>query len=217
MATQKPNPLENEESLARRITYERERRHLNPGGLARLMTQAGCPMNQSAIWKIENGTPRRKITVDEALAFAKVFEMSLDQLLVPPELVTETHLLELLSKYEKHFDAAVSEQRVCNLFAAELEDLLDKHPEARAALGDALRKTFPESPEVDEVTKSMLWEDGVAIASPRTRWWTLFTMLHKGYRRMIEEVPRLWSDDEYEHLFGDNTKGDDDGEHQEEN
>jgi transcriptional regulator with XRE-family HTH domain len=47
------------------------------------MTKAGAPMNQSAIWKIENGKPRRRITVDEAIAFAKVFEVPLDELLTP--------------------------------------------------------------------------------------------------------------------------------------
>ena len=71
------SPLASEDELARRISYERDRRSWSPGGLASLMTKAGCPMNQSAIWKIENGEPRRKITVDEALAFAIQRELPL--------------------------------------------------------------------------------------------------------------------------------------------
>jgi hypothetical protein len=46
------------------------------------MTHAGCPMNQSAVWKIENGKPRRRITVDEAVAFASVFKIRVEDLIV---------------------------------------------------------------------------------------------------------------------------------------
>lgn len=77
------DPLANEDVLARRIAFERKSRNWSPGGLANLMTKAGAPMNQSAIWKIENGKPRRRITVDEAIAFAKVFDVPLDELLTP--------------------------------------------------------------------------------------------------------------------------------------
>lgn len=72
-----------EEALARRITYERDRRGWSPGGLAALMTKAGYPLNQSSVWKIENGQPRRKITVDEMIGFSKVFEIPIDELLRP--------------------------------------------------------------------------------------------------------------------------------------
>ncbi len=60
-----------ESALAHRITLERERRGWSTTKLARLVSESGCPINQSGIWKIENGTPRRKITVDEAIAFGE--------------------------------------------------------------------------------------------------------------------------------------------------
>lgn len=34
--------------------------------------------------RIESGTPRRKITLDEALGFARVFELPLEELMSPP-------------------------------------------------------------------------------------------------------------------------------------
>jgi len=40
-------------------------------------------MTQSAIWKIENGSPRRRITVDETVAFSRVFDIKLATLMLP--------------------------------------------------------------------------------------------------------------------------------------
>jgi transcriptional regulator with XRE-family HTH domain len=79
----KPNPPRlpaAEDSLALRIAYERGRRHWSADELARQMTEAGVPINPSAIWRIENATPRRRITLDEAIGFAKVFGTTLDEL-----------------------------------------------------------------------------------------------------------------------------------------
>jgi transcriptional regulator with XRE-family HTH domain len=76
-----PKRIGAEEFLARRVQYERERRGWTHTGLAKRISEAGCPMNQSALWKIENGEPRRRITVDEAVAFATVFEINVSELL----------------------------------------------------------------------------------------------------------------------------------------
>lgn len=53
--------------------------------MARLMAEVGRPVNQTAIWKIENGTPRRTISLDEALALAQVFGLTLNELTQPPD------------------------------------------------------------------------------------------------------------------------------------
>jgi hypothetical protein len=74
-----------EEALAHRVKVERERRQWSPAGLAARMTSAGCPLTQSSIWKIENGQPRRRITFDEAVGFARVFDIPLEDLALPPE------------------------------------------------------------------------------------------------------------------------------------
>jgi hypothetical protein len=184
----------NEESLARRIAFERERRHWSPGGLARLMTKVGCPMNQSAIWKIEHGQPRRKITVDEALAFAKVFDTTLEELLNPPELATKTALVELLSRYEESYMAATASRTSCNAVAVELEDFLAEHPDARGALVDTLRKTFADKPEpwLDDATSFLLRREQTLMPQP-TRWWNFFTMMHDAYGELSDGVPNLLS------------------------
>lgn len=75
-----------EETVARRIQSERLSRHWTYDAVARHMTEAGCAMHGSAVHKIENGTPRRRITVDELVAFSIVFDISLDDLVSKPGL-----------------------------------------------------------------------------------------------------------------------------------
>jgi transcriptional regulator with XRE-family HTH domain len=175
------NPLVNEDALARRVAYERERRGWSPGGLARLMTKAGCPMNQSSIWKIENGEPRRKITVDEAIAFAKVFETTLEELLTPPDLIAQTaaaeRALRLLGHYGERFEAAAIALARCDETAAELEEVLADHPEFRDHLLERLNevKVIP-APHgsIYPAPSRFRLKDETEEARAAQRWWLAF-------------------------------------------
>lgn len=73
-----------DEWASERIRHEREQRGWSTAELARRVSLAGVPMLQQTVWKIESGTPRRKLTVGEAAAFASVFDITLDQLMRPP-------------------------------------------------------------------------------------------------------------------------------------
>jgi transcriptional regulator with XRE-family HTH domain len=91
----KPNPPRSagaEDMVARRVAYERARRKWSREDLARRMTDAGTPVNQSAIYKIEQGSPRRTISLDEAHALADVFGITLDDLESIPEDVLSTEV-----------------------------------------------------------------------------------------------------------------------------
>ncbi len=101
-----PRSLLSEEGLAERLAYERERRGWTYDSLAKRMTDAGCPINQSAIYKIEKGRPRRRITVDELVALSQVLDMPIEHLLLPPELAATQRLGELLREWEEASDAA---------------------------------------------------------------------------------------------------------------
>jgi transcriptional regulator with XRE-family HTH domain len=92
-----PRPLRGEANLAERVAYERQSRGWSTDRLADRMTKAGCPINQSAVWKIENAG--RRITYDEALAFAEVFGIPLDQLSVPPEIMAARTAIQLMQEY----------------------------------------------------------------------------------------------------------------------
>ena len=100
----RPNRLRTigqEEGLARRIRYEREQRAWSYAGLASRMTSAGCAIDQSALYKIENATPRRRISVDELVALSRAFGIGMSDLLVPPEIVADKQAKKLLDEYRK--------------------------------------------------------------------------------------------------------------------
>lgn len=104
----RPNPprtVQGEINLARRIAYERERRSWTYEGIARRLTEVGCPIQGSAIYKIEKGQPRRRISVDEFVAFAEIFEIERDELLIPLELRAEHEALDLITELERKSQA----------------------------------------------------------------------------------------------------------------
>lgn len=75
-----------EENVALRIAWEMRRRGWSQERMAQELTNAGCPTHQSAISKIINPRPdgsRRAITVDEAIALARVFDIPLEELPLP--------------------------------------------------------------------------------------------------------------------------------------
>lgn len=74
-----------EENLAERVRFERELRGWTYRDLAKRMTDAGCAIDRSAIYKIEAGSPPRRITVDELVALSHVLEVGVEDLLVPME------------------------------------------------------------------------------------------------------------------------------------
>jgi transcriptional regulator with XRE-family HTH domain len=98
------NPLRtlaNERNLARRIAFERERRGWSYEGTAARMTAAGFPIQASAIFKIEKGQPPRRITVDEAVGFAAVFDIPLAELVIDPDVAAVQGVTELLDEWRQ--------------------------------------------------------------------------------------------------------------------
>lgn len=134
----KPRDIEAEEVLAERIQFEREQRGWNYESLARRMTGVGCPINQSAIYKIEQSQPRRRITVNELVAFAKVFETTVDQLILPRWIAEDAAAAKLWVAWqeaerqadEAQRDADESQARADEARKA-LDDYVDAHPEVR--------------------------------------------------------------------------------------
>ncbi|MCW2904183.1 MAG: hypothetical protein JWO67_6448, partial [Streptosporangiaceae bacterium] len=76
-----------EADLARRVAYEREQRGWTYEGTANLLTKAGCAIQPSAIYKIEKGDPPRRISVNELVAFSRIFDIEVNDLLLPVEAV----------------------------------------------------------------------------------------------------------------------------------
>ena len=64
-----PRTIGAESAVAERMRKARESFGWSYGRMAAEMTEQGCPINASALWKIDNVTPPRRITVDEMAAF----------------------------------------------------------------------------------------------------------------------------------------------------
>jgi transcriptional regulator with XRE-family HTH domain len=84
MPRQTPRMPGPDEWAARRIRRLRESNGWSAAELARLVTEAGCPIRQQSIWDIENRQPPRRITLGEAAALASVFGIALEDLAANP-------------------------------------------------------------------------------------------------------------------------------------
>lgn len=106
-----PRPTKNrdpfgERNVAARVALERERRSMTYEGLAKRMSDAGCKIHSSALYKIEKGDPPRRITVTELLAFSKVLELPLAELVADPRTYMPHRVFELVDTAARLEDKA---------------------------------------------------------------------------------------------------------------
>ncbi len=109
-----------ETDAALRIALERDRRGMSAAHLARLVTARGCPINASAINKIEQGKPPRRITVDELVAFAEVFDLDVTDLLIPAHAAREKQIEQV---YRQLVDAHAQTLLTAAVYEKHLEQL----------------------------------------------------------------------------------------------
>lgn len=93
-----PRSLQSEANLALRIAHEREARGWTYEGMAKRMTDVGCAIQSSAIYKIEKGDPPRRVTVDELVAMSAVLGIDLPELLLPMEVVQSREQVALVEQ-----------------------------------------------------------------------------------------------------------------------
>ena len=138
-----PRRLASERALARRIAHERERNEMSYEGLALRMEKVGCPINASAIYKIEKSDPPRRITVDELVGFSLVFGIEINNLLMPPELAAREDLVSLLTHWdEQRVEAGLAADRAKDAFDA-LKAYVGSNPETEDDLA-SLVETWAE-------------------------------------------------------------------------
>ena len=125
----KPRLIGTERALARRIAWERESRGWTYEGMAGRMTAAGCAIQASALYKIEKGTPRRRITVDELVAIAVVFEVDIPDLLLPVEVALH-HDIALIASAQAEASQVLRE--AINQAIAATKELFDLYRRAEA-------------------------------------------------------------------------------------
>jgi transcriptional regulator with XRE-family HTH domain len=130
----RPRTMRSEASLARRIEYERQRRGWSLEGLSKRLTDAGCAIQASAIYKIEKGDPPRRIAVDELVALAAVFDVDVASLLLPPETVADQETVRLWEAYVAAHAAGMAADERRDAAWHALGQHMKSSPEARGSV-----------------------------------------------------------------------------------
>ena len=96
----RPRSIGGERNLAERIRRQRALVGWSPSDLARAMTNAGCSIATSAIYRIEDDENPRKISVDELITLAQVFDTTVESLLTPVEVLDKEKAQETLKQLD---------------------------------------------------------------------------------------------------------------------
>lgn len=138
----KPGTIRGEEHVARRIAMERELRGWSYDKLAFQLTSAGRPTDQATVYKMEKGKPRRKVTVDELVAFSDIFGLSVDQLLSDPDVAAETHALRDFERYVRASQAAAAAVAKANEAADRVLRSVEQSKRAEAVVRAVVKERY---------------------------------------------------------------------------
>ncbi|MFI6443274.1 helix-turn-helix transcriptional regulator [Kitasatospora sp. NPDC050543] len=145
--------LYSEGNAAARVALEREVRGWSTTELAARMTKAGVPMNQTAVWRIENGNPRRKITLDEALGFARVFELPLEELMSPPLDGVDIEGRRVVQEaVEAFYEARDAQDRLHRTVVA-IADYIAAHPDSSTGIHEQCLRLMGEERDARALTE----------------------------------------------------------------
>lgn len=133
-----PRAVFAEANLARRIAIERQRRGWTYEKLAGKLGDVDCTIQVSALHKIEKSDPPRRITVDELVAFSKVFGLPLNDLVADSSTLIPSRAFDLRERMEIALAAAFDGQRAqvalwdeWSARMREYTDFIDSHPEVK--------------------------------------------------------------------------------------
>ncbi|HMM96718.1 helix-turn-helix transcriptional regulator [Phycicoccus sp.] len=136
-----------EQHVARRVREERERRDWTYERLSTRMGEQGCLVHPSAIYRIEKGNPPRRITVDELVALASAFDISVASLLGVraegwrPEMGMK--LVELERLFRRHMEIVEERSRILD----GLRELVLADQVARDAFREVVDEDWDDWPE----------------------------------------------------------------------
>lgn len=150
--------LYSEGNVAGRVALEREVRGWSTTELAERVTRAGVKMNQTAVWRIENGSPRRRINLDEALAFSRVFELPLEELMSPPLEGLDIDSRRLVQEaVEAFYEARDARDRLHRAVVA-VADHIKAHPDSSRAINKQCLRLMGDERDARTLTSDI--EDG---------------------------------------------------------
>ncbi|WP_405822940.1 helix-turn-helix transcriptional regulator [Streptomyces sp. NBC_00838] len=145
--------LYSEGNAAARVALEREVRGWSTIELAERVTKAGVKMNQTAIWRIENGEPRRRINLDEALALSRVFELPLEELMSPPLEGLDAGVRRLVQEaVEAYFETRDAQDRLHGAVIA-IAQHIEAQPDSSRAIHEQCLRLMGEERDARTLTE----------------------------------------------------------------
>lgn len=121
----KPRAVFAESNVAKRVALERKRANLTYEQLAQRMKALGCPIQVSALHKIEKGNPPRRITVDEMVAFAQAFGLTLNEIAADPASLVRSEARDLQEHATIALSASLDAKRASDEYFDEYVGAMD--------------------------------------------------------------------------------------------
>lgn len=110
--------------------------------LAEKMENAGCPIDRSSLQKIENGKPRRKITVNELVAFSMVFDAPIATFLDIENDDEQDWLMRALEQSERLASIAIQARKDYSASVERLKEIVDSDPKFKARMQERFAKNL---------------------------------------------------------------------------
>ncbi len=169
---QERTPSSIEGALAERIGLERAKRDWSYERLSKELAATGCKVAASSLHKIERGTPRRPISVDELFAFARVFDMDVLALAEPVAVRNRERVERLFARHARDAEEMVELRQEASESTKQL--LAAAHEVPKSDLDDIVtdwienaRYTKGRFENEDELKKGLLrFLSGMSPASP---------------------------------------------------
>jgi transcriptional regulator with XRE-family HTH domain len=160
----RPRSIYAERHVAEFVKREREARGWTLASLAKRMTDSGCAIDASAIFKIESGHPPRRVTVDELVALSAAFGEPIADIVLAPELRSRRDLVPLIEQWfalkgERIEFLADIEDRSAKV-AALVQEYVDAHPDAQEIVSAYIHERIPESTWADRFAEMLLDREG---------------------------------------------------------
>jgi transcriptional regulator with XRE-family HTH domain len=159
--------LDNERMVAARIAYERQQNDWSYQQTSNKLKRVGGSLGAAEIQKIEK--ENRRLSIDELVAFAKLFKLSPNEIMTPLELVLNKRAMEFVRKADHALEALAKSVRELIETSVELSQLQQTNSRDQSLV--EVRKRVAEYMPTQMITYPMGDEDDPSTPDPVGEAW----------------------------------------------
>lgn len=148
--------LGSDDNVGARIKELRETREWSLEKLADELGKVGHPLNRSSLWKVESGSTRRRVSLREAVAFAKVFSVPIDELFLTEGQLTQREIIRSADRAMELLAVAHTAWVHYTQAVTYAQQVLDRAPDRSDAAAELMR-TRARVQRKDRRTAVQLW------------------------------------------------------------